>query len=95
MGKYTLFHPVSLNILRGAAEWHGFKLTRINQTILKADRSGARYRVELEVPTILLKDSVSSIKDCLQSCFMSDVSVLGLWHTKTGKYVADIETRIP
>lgn len=47
MGKKTLYHPVSLYVIRGAFDQHGYVLGRIKQTFCSVERGTASYRIEI------------------------------------------------
>jgi len=95
MGKTTLYHPVSLNVLRGALEYGGFTVGKFRQH--NADREGmfASYQVEIKTWPIE-HDEVSpeKLKVYLNNCFASDVDVVSVWVTRSGKRIARILTHV-
>lgn len=93
MGKQTRFHPVSLNIIRGAAEYSGFKLGKLRQYDNSEVLGYARYTVQiLECPQDCQKVELLTIKQKLSSAFSWDVSVRDVWVTRGQKIYADLFT---
>ncbi len=93
MGKTTLYHPISLNVLRGSAEQGGWRLGKFKQIFALTDAAEAMYRVDiLKYPKDLEDLSLAKMKEFLESCFAGDVAVLGIWVTKSGFYYAEIRT---
>jgi hypothetical protein len=92
MGKTTLFHPISLHVIRGAAEYCGWKFKHIHQTDAEPDRGRARYVAEVEaMPKRVLGLSQSAWQDDLQNCFMDDIRVYWPRQTKAGKWLVDLQ----
>lgn len=95
MGKTTLYHPVSLNVLRGALEYGGFTVGKFRQH--NADREGmyASYEVEIKSwPANLDQISPELLKTHLNNCFASDVDFQSVWITRTGKRMAHLLAHI-
>jgi len=93
MGRQTRFHPVSLNILRGAAEYAGFKLGRIKQISPPGVSDHAKYIVPLlELPFDCQKQELLVIAARLNSAYAADVLVTNVWATYGGKIYAVLET---
>jgi len=77
MGKKTLYHPVSLHVLRGAAEYCGYQFGRMTQ--VKSDPTGlsATYKVSVDKLPARTKDrSLSFIWGDLQACFNAEIKVI-------------------
>lgn len=93
MGKQTRFHPVSLNIIRGAAEFAGFKLGKLRQNAPADDSNPAKYTVQLlDFPYDCQKQELLTIKDKLNGAFSLDVVVDDVWVTRSGKIYAGLST---
>jgi len=76
MGKTTLYHPISLNVIRGSAEYGGFKLVRIKQLGADRDRRRARYYARIEgFPGGWDHQPTSQMQHQLQECFMDDIQI--------------------
>jgi hypothetical protein len=84
MGKKTLYHPISLNTIRGAAEYGGWQLGKISQKWAAAEPPTARYEVTvLKMPVDPNTVPYGELAASLQKCFMDDISVH--WFRRTGK----------
>lgn len=91
MGATTLYHPVSLTVIRGSAEYHGFRFGRLRQLYSEPEKCQARYEVNLErVPGELAGLSLMELQNVLQDCFMDDVRVHWLHYTKMGKLACQL-----
>jgi len=86
MGKVTLYHPVSLHVVRGAAEYCGFKFGKIKQT--KSDPTGlsATYHVQVvKIHPACKEANIGFITHMLKACFPNDIKVKEvMWSTKRG-----------
>lgn len=92
MGKTTLFHPVSLHVIRGAAEYCGWKFKHVHQTMAEPDRNRARYSAEIEkMPKRVFGQTPMFMQNELQNCFLDDIRVHWLHQTKSGKWLVDIQ----
>lgn len=95
MGKTTLYHPVSLHVIRGAAEYCGFKFGRIKQIRALPDIQFARYIAEIvSWPDGWEKQPLSVMQKKLQNCFMDDILVQWLRTLRAGKIVCDIAVQV-
>lgn len=95
MGKTTLFHPVSLNVIRGAAEYGGFRLGKITQMGFDPQTGTARYRTELvHIPSSLRDASNKSLADAFQSLFAADLTVTEVWFNRSGDKVLRFSTHV-
>lgn len=77
MGKKTLYHPVSVNVLRGALEYCGIVPGRLRQ--LDSDQVAATARYELRIEKLAPGMVGMTTKQCahaIQGCFASDVEVI-------------------
>lgn len=96
MGKKTLYHPVSLHVLRGAVEYCGFKFGRLQQ--INSDPTGltATYRAVIEkAPKHCEGKSLEYVHFALQECFNADIKVLTVSATSHGAMTVRICSRIP
>jgi hypothetical protein len=90
MGKKTLYHPVSVNVIRGQLEFHGITPGRLHQTWASFEKARATYRLQLdEMPKELWGKGVDAIADYVQGCFSSDVTVHRVWITLVRTHQAD------
>jgi hypothetical protein len=97
MGKTTLYHPISLHVIRGAAEFCGFKFGKLKQLDSHEPGRHAWYSAEIEsFPGGMDPDKAShkAIIGALRKCFMDDIRVTALWRTRTGKYFADLDVQL-
>jgi len=93
MGKQTRFHPVSLNVIRGAAEYCGFRLGRIQQLSFDPKTETARYRVALlDMPGELRGISLGEMQISIEGCFSVDVDITRVWFDRAGKYIVGFTT---
>jgi len=82
MGKKTLYHPVSLHVIRGAAEYCGFQFSRLYQRKADPEELTASYIAEIVgIPTDASQWPLWRIFAALTNCFMDDIRVVGIWHT--------------
>ena len=97
MGKATLYHPVSLHVIRGSAEYCGFRFGKLRQTDTKPEEKRAWYVAEVvDFPGGLnpAKASVQTLKGALRKCFNDDIAVTGLWVTRQGRYWAQLDVQL-
>jgi len=94
MGKKTRIHPVSLHVIRGAAEYCGFRFGKIKQTSNDNDLFRAIYDAEIvEMPRDLAtKGTLLQIHHDLQECFVDDIRIEWVHMTKSGKWSCQIFT---
>lgn len=91
MGKHSLYHPLSLNVLRGAAEYSGWKIGRITQVSADQSRSTARYCLTIErMPRGASEWPIGTIRKQFQHCFMDDITVSAVWISPHGQWYSDI-----
>jgi len=94
MGKTTLYHPVSLHVIRGAAEYCGWKFGKIKQISNTLSDGTARYTAEIKaVPQRLTDGDLKLMYFDLRECFAKDIEVHWLRRTKSGSLIVDIVTR--
>jgi len=76
MGATTLYHPISLYVIRGAVEYCGWKFGRIKQLTANADLGTARYLCKIDtMPRNAINWPVKTYQSQLQHCFMDDIIV--------------------
>lgn len=93
MGKKTLYHPVSLNVLRGAAEYGGFALGKFRQTKFDETTNVATYdAVITKIPTRLEQSNFKILAAHMNGLYASDVEVLQVWITRRGKLMCELQT---
>lgn len=93
MGKITRYHPVSLHVVRGAAEYCGFKFGQVKQT--KSDPTGlsATYHVTIEkIPDRVKNENIGGIRSALVNCFNADIRVGTVRQTSKGRLTATLQT---
>ncbi len=92
MGATTLYHPVALNVIRGAAEYCGWKFSKIMQTSADREMGFASYILTItrmpggmdELPNRLIVKQLSH-------CFMYDIIVKRVYQTPKGDWKAAID----
>lgn len=86
MGKTTLYHPLPMSVLRGAAEYCGFKFGRITQYYCDKPNRTAIYNVTIaKMPGNLeTTGTLLGIQHDLQECFMDDVRIHWVHVTQSG-----------
>lgn len=95
MGKATLYHPVSLHVIRGAAEYCGWKFGKIKQTSYDPDEQWARYAAVIQIIPERLKNATPVVRlNDLRDCFARDIEAHWLRQTKSGVWTVDIITRV-
>jgi hypothetical protein len=95
MGKVTLFHPISLHVIRGAAEYGGFRFGRIHQLDSWRQLLAARYETVIErVPEGYQDLALDLLQSALQDCFMDDIRVHWLHRTKRGQLKCHLQVEI-
>jgi len=95
MGKTRRYHPVSLHVIRGAAEYCGWKFSYITQIDCEPERQRARYTAQIElIPKKMFGRSTIEVQNELQECFLDDIRVHWLRTTKSGKYLVDLEVNL-
>jgi len=95
MGKQTLYHPVSLHVVRGAAEYCGFKFGKLKQ--VKSDPTGltATYSAQIvELPKAVKHGNIEYIRQALADCFNADIKVLAVRQSTTGSLTCTLRTCI-
>jgi len=97
MGKTTLYHPVSLHVIRGAAEYCGFQFGTIKQKWSDREKQTARYDVEIvKMPGDLMETgTLLGIHHDLQNCFMDDIRVHWVHMTQSGTWACQLAVGIP
>lgn len=101
MGKTTLYHPISLHVIRGAAEYCGFAFGKLKQLFSNAEEGRAVYSADIiKMPGNLMKEgTLLRIHHDLQECFMDDIRIdwvhvrqSGLWSCKISVYLKNIDS---
>jgi len=95
MGKATLYHPVSLHVIRGAAEYCGFKFETITQINGYPELKVARYNITVVgFPLNWDKQPLDIMQSMLQECFMDDMRVHWLRQNKKGRWMFHLQVEI-
>jgi len=95
MGKKTLYHPVSLHVIRGAAEYCGFRFGKLTQTASDPTGYSARYIADLvDMPADCKDRALPYILARLNECFAADIHATELRAGTCHKIRATIKTRI-
>jgi len=97
MGKTTLYHPISLHVLRGAAEFCGFKFGKVKQVFSDQRENRAKYVAEIvEFPGGMDPDKAShkTLIGAVKKCFMDDILVVALWRSKKGQYFVNLDVEL-
>jgi len=92
MGKTTLYHPVSLHVIRGAAEFCGFQFGKLKQLWSDQEALTARYEATIQrIPPHVDQKYTMFIQEALQNCFMDDIRVHWVHLTKSGVLACQIQ----
>lgn len=95
MGATTLYHPISLHVIRGAAEYCGWKFSTIKQIAANPELFSALYEVSIEdIPAKLDTYGPEIMIRQLQHCFMDDIEVLKIWFTRSERWKAEIHCQL-
>lgn len=93
MGRTTRFHPVSLRVIHGAAEFSGFRIGKLRQTDVNEPEGTAQYDAPIiSMPKDVEQANPKTIQHRLDSAFSSDVGVLSVWITRRGTWMCSLET---
>jgi len=93
MGKIAHLHPVSLHVVRGAAEYCGFKFGLLKWKKSSPTGSQATYRFTLEKTPPNLKDApIGLIRSRLIDCFNADIHIGTLRQTTKGNITGELTT---
>jgi len=96
MGETTLYHPISLHVIRGAAEYCGWKFSKIAQIAVNPALGSALYECIIEqMPARLDTYGPSIIFKQLQHCFMDDIEVVKIWLTRGGVWKCELHAQLP
>jgi len=93
MGKIAHYHPVSLHVVRGAAEYCGFKFGVLKWLKSTPTGSSATYRFTLEkTPPALSNAPIGLIRSRLVECFNADIRIGTLRQTTKGAITGELTT---
>lgn len=96
MGKLTRYHPISLHVIRGAAEFCGWKFGKIKNLLFDEHQSTATYRCDVERHPRGYEDfSASILKKQLQHCFTDDIRVTQVSTNSDGQISCTLLVRNP
>ncbi len=91
MGKTAHNHPISLHVLRGAAEYCGWKFKKITWQYGNQSKSQACYIAEIEtMPKSADTWPLKTMKAQLQHCFMDDITVVSMWSRPDGRWLCKL-----
>jgi len=80
-----------LHVIRGAAEFCGWKFGRIEQIRSEKETGYAEYVAQIEIiPESLNKAGFKAMLDDLAACFMQDIRPSWIRMTKSGKWTVDL-----
>jgi len=95
MGATTLYHPVSLMVIRAVAIHCGWRFGRIVQTSSDPANNRANYTVEItHGPGKHLGKPADEILKIIQACFVEDVRCHWVRLTKNGRLYVDLHVDI-
>jgi hypothetical protein len=95
MGATTLYHPISLLVIRGAADYCGWKLAKIQQKHSDFEHCSAVYQVEIiKMPKGMDEMPLAAITRQFQHCFMDDIQVTHLYRTPRGNWYARLSVHV-
>lgn len=96
MGKQTHYHPVSLHVVRGAAEYCGFQFGKLKQVKSDELEKSATYVAEIKmIPLRCVEMPLRGVMKELSDCFNVDIVVLEMRQSSKSGFSATILTRIP
>lgn len=76
MGEKTGYHPMSLHVIRGAAEYCGFKIGKMERIAQMPNEGKAIYSVVIQDAPKGWRDwPITTYRKQLQHCFMDDIRV--------------------
>jgi hypothetical protein len=82
MGRRTLYHPLSLHVIRGALEFCGVKIGRLTQQSSDMSQETATYNADIIHTTRdFRKASIPDLAAEIQNCFAQDVTVSKIFST--------------
>lgn len=95
MGKATLYHPVSLTVIRAAAIACNWKFGKIKQEWANEDTFTACYLAEIDLgKTGYILVERDALIHQVQECFADDVLIRDIWTTRSGRILVKFETSI-
>jgi hypothetical protein len=91
MGKTTHYHPISLHVIRGAAEYCGWKFKKITWMFGREENKRAAYICQIDrMPRGAAGWTVEIIRKQLQHCFMDDITVEAVWCTADQRWLCKL-----
>jgi len=91
MGKTTKYHPIPMSVIRGSAEYCGFKFGKIKQTHVDQEFGRSWYIVDVDVIPDKYKDlAINLMSQVLQDCFVQQIEVRWLRQSKSGQWRVDL-----
>lgn len=95
MGATTLYHPVGLHVIRGAAQYAGFEFGKIKQLKADPEAGTALYNATIQVvPHELAFTPLWQIWARLSSSFMDDIMVSKIGYSKSGVLTCWLDVNI-
>lgn len=95
MGKTTLYHPIPLPVIRGSAEYCGFKFDKIHQLHSFPEKRSARYNVTIiGFPQGWNEQPLDLMQSTLQQCFMDDIRVHWLRRNRFDQWMCHIQINV-
>jgi len=95
MGKTSGYHPVSLHVIRGAAEYMGFKLGKIKKLAEFPETHKAVYAVWIDhAPRGAHDWSPEFYRRQLQHCFAGDITVNSMRLSTEGPAMAVLTVKL-
>lgn len=95
MGKTTLYHPISLLVIRGAAQYCGWQFGRITQARNDPTKGIAEYTCEIVLRSARAANMTNQDAQIdLQNCFMDDIKVTSLRTSKHGVWLVDLFVKV-
>ncbi len=95
MPASTLFHPVSIYVIRGSLIHCGFTPGRLSQLGCNQTLGTARYRIAItKVPKQERDASPARMKKLINDCFVDDIECTEVWHKSDGSITAYISVDV-
>jgi hypothetical protein len=95
MGRATLYHPVSLTVIRAAAIRCGWRFGKIIQEYASEETFTAHYNAEIDLQRkgfVLFEKQV--LIHQINECFAGDVEIVDVWTNRSGRVFCSFNTSI-
>lgn len=95
MGATKGYHPISLHVIRGAADYCGWTIGKIVKLSEDIDNQKASYRILIDKGPARCDDWPPKVyRRQLQHCFMDDIRVKDVDLSTRGTAIATLEVQL-